>query len=134
MTRHSAHISARRWRRQAVSLLAIVSLLVGALMPLAHASAGSAGTLLAAICSPNGIRYVEIALGPAEPEAPHPPDLGALDHCPGCLGGGTPAILPVATVVPLPAGGAPIVALPANPLSKVPAKAGFHPRAPPAAN
>ena len=66
MNRHTAQIPARR--RCAVSLLAIVSLLVSALMPLAQASGGSAGTLLAAICSPNGIRYVEIDLGPAESE------------------------------------------------------------------
>ena len=103
-------------------------------MPLAQASGGSAGTLPAAICSPNGIRYVEIDLGPAEPEAPQPPVLGTLDHCPGCLGEGAPAILPVAAVVPQPVSGAPIAPLRASPLSKVPAKAGFHARAPPAAN
>ncbi len=104
---------------------------MGALMPLAHAAGGSAGTLLAAICSPSGIRYVEIALDPAEPEASQLPELGTLEHCPGCLSGSASAVLPFAVEMPRPVSGAQIVPFRTSALSKVPAKAGFHPRAPP---
>ena len=107
---------------------------MGALMPLAQAAGGSAGILLAAICSPSGIRYVEIALHPAEPQASQLPELGTLDHCPGCLTGNASAILPGAVVMPGPVSGAPIVPFRVSAPSKVPAKAGFHPRAPPTAS
>jgi len=83
------------------AIAAVIGLLFGAVLPSAQAVAASseAGTLLAAICSPNGIRYVEIEFGDAEPDDPRPPLLGGLDHCPGCLGGGAPALLPAANTV-----------------------------------
>lgn len=101
-------------------------------MPLAQAVAASSGNgvLRTAICSPNGLRYVEIDLGTADPQAPVAPALGALDHCPGCLGGAS-AILPVAVIM------APILVTgrfaPAfhDRLSAVQTTASFRPRAPP---
>ena len=84
------------------ALLGVIGLLFGTVLPLAQAvaAASEAGTLLAAICSPNGVRYVEIEFGNAEPDDPRPL-LGSIDHCPGCLGAGAPAVLPaVGTVAP----------------------------------
>ncbi len=132
MTRHRSPIPARR--RRLVSLTAVLALLVNALMPLATAGSAAAGTLLAAICSPNGIRYVEIDLAPAAPDAPRPPDLGTLDHCPGCLGGGAPAMLPVvAAMSPRRPDQAVIPVSPDQP-ARLPAYARFKPRAPPRAS
>ena len=136
MTRTRTCIPAESRRRQAVSLLAILSLLIGALMPLAHANAGAsgAGTLLAAICSPNGVRYVEIALDPAEPEAPRLPELGTLAHCPGCLVAGGPALLPVASATPEAAGEDLLIPAQDSPSIAGQVVAGFQPRAPPLAS
>lgn len=131
MTRHRTHLSARH--RRLVSLTVVLALVTGALMPLAHAMAGPAGTatMLAAICSPDGIRYVEIDLGPAEAETPQPPDLGTLDHCPGCLTAGAPAILPaIAELMVL--GRDPAASTwSAGPIAASASPPAFHPRAPP---
>ena len=132
MIRNPARIPARRRHRRAVSLLAIFGLLMSALMPLAHAAGGPAATLLAAICSPSGIHYVEIALDPAEPGAPQLPELGTLEHCPGCLAGSASAILPAAVPVLQPSRTAAILSIPAGLLANDPAEPGFQPRAPPA--
>ena len=90
------HLSAPTRRRRQISLTLVLAVVVNALMPLAQATAGSdqAGTLFATICSPNGLRYVEIDLGPPDTEPPRPPDLGTLDHCPGCLGAAPAVIRP----------------------------------------
>ena len=101
MTRHRTQILAPLRRRRLVSLTLMVALVINTMMPLAQAIAGPSGThiVLGAICSPNGVRYVEMDLGPAESEAPHAPGLGSLDHCPGCLGA-TAAVLPEVASVP----------------------------------
>lgn len=90
-----------------MALVAIFALFASGLMPWAQrvAASSDADTLLAAICSPNGVRYVEIDLGAAESEAPPAPPLGALDHCPGCLGGGAMALLPAVDTLDTPPGG-----------------------------
>ena len=86
------------WRRRVAALVAITGLLVGGLAPLAQATAASSGpgSLLAAICSPNGVRYVEIDFSNTGADAPRVPLPEGLDHCPGCFGGAAPALLPVA--------------------------------------
>ena len=135
MTRLSAPNPTRRRRQQAISLLAIFSLLMGALMPLAQATASPAGanTLLAAICSPDGIRYVEMDLGAPE-ETPSEPLPAAMEHCPGCLSGTGPALLPtLAEFAPLDTA-TPVAPIPAGLSNTCEANAGFRPRAPPAAN
>ncbi len=118
------------------ALVGVIGLLFGTVMPLAQAVAASSetDTLLAAICSPNGVRFVEIEFGDAEPDDPRPPLFGGLDHCPGCLGAGAPALLPAAITI----------ATPTVDLSSVPAFAAldfaqrtetcFHSRAPPSAS
>lgn len=135
MTRHRTRILAPLRRRRLVSLTLMVALVVNTLMPFAQAIAGPSDihTVLAAICSPNGVRYVEMDLGPAESEAPRAPGLGSLDHCPGCLGA-TVAVLPEAATVPHR-----LADDPAAPASIEQAKAPlpltrFQPRAPPHAS
>lgn len=101
-------------------------------MPLAHASASpSAGKLLSVICSPNGLRYVEIDLGPAGSETPRLPELGTLEHCPGCLVGDGAALVPVAASIPEASGADPILPALAAPTAIGQAVAGFRARAPP---
>ena len=133
MTRHRTHPSART--RRLVSLTVVLSLVVSALMPLAQALASPAGSgaLLAAICSPSGLRYVEIDLGLAEAEAPRPPDLGILDHCPGCLGT-APAVLPVVAMVPPPPAEESAASASTEQAVTPVAYARFQPRAPPQAS
>ena len=134
MTRHRTHLSARP--RRLVSLALVLALATGALMPLAQAMAGPAGTgtLLAAICSPSGLRYVEIDLGRSEPEAPQPPDLGTLDHCPGCLSGYAAAILPISPEL-VQVGREPAVSpWSADPIATPATRPAFRPRAPPISN
>ena len=128
MTRHRTQISARR--RRLISLTVVLALVTGALMPLAQAMAGSAGSgaLLAAICSPNGIHYVEIDLG--QPDAETPPNLGTLDHCPGCLGSVSAVLPAVADLSPRPVDD-PAVLEPAEQATAPLSFVSFQPRAPP---
>lgn len=122
--------------RPVVTLVAILALVVSGFMPLAQAVAASSGTgtLLATICSPNGVRYVEIDIGVAGEELPPAPALGALDHCPGCLGGGESALLPTVVSVSPSAGGSRIAPELCDHLSAAQITAGFRPRAPPIAS
>ncbi len=134
MTRLRTHLSARH--RRLVSLTLVLALVTGALMPLAQAMAGPAGSgaMLAAICSPNGIRYVEVDLGPAGTEAPQPPDFGTLEHCPGCLSAGALAILPASPEV-VPVGCEEAASRwSAGPIAISASQPAFRPRAPPVSN
>lgn len=125
-------MSRRNWRRRTVGLVAVLALLFGGLVPLVPAAGASGdGTLLAAICSPNGIRYVEIDLGGSDRDAPHAPLAGGLDHCPGCPGGAGSALLPVFAFMAPPLVADRIAPVPRDQVFAPRIATSFRPRAPP---
>ncbi len=119
--------------RPVVALVAIFALIISGFMPLAQAVAAlsGAGTMVAAICSPNGVRYVEIDLGVADQEAPLVPALGSLDHCPGCLGGSALAVFPAAVSLAPALGTERFASEFYDHLPAAQTTASFRPRAPP---
>lgn len=90
------------------SLLALFVLLWGLVFPaLANAGVGNAGAVWAEVCTAQGMQKIELAPGTSSAQGTDQADQGLLHHtaanahCVLCCVGGS---LPLADVVPLPAG------------------------------